>query len=446
MKKKLTITAVILGVLYLAGAAVFSFRTFPRTEVNGHAAGFQDVTRVFQRDYSEFVLEVQGREENAMTLAAKDIHYAQTPKGDVALKQNPWLWPLGFFKTDAYTIAYDISYDAAKLDAAFQKSTLVQKARPPKNAEIEKVGQAFEIIPEDHGTTLDLDKAKDMVLEAISAYEETLDLEAAYLNASILKDDAKLNENLAWMNKIAPLKYDFVFGDQVESLEADALLAMFDEGDSGYVLNAQRLRDYVRDLAIKYDTWNTERTFTTTGGSQITTGQGAMYGWQMNVDKTRDKLVTMLEATTSGPVEIEWNHKAQAWTPNDIGTSYIEISISQQKMWMYRDGQKVVETDVVTGTDTESRRTPTGLFKVWSRETDRYLSGNNAQSGSYRSHVDWWMPVNYADVGIHNATWRNSFGGTIYKSSGSHGCINTPTDAMKIVFEKSFVGMPVIIY
>lgn len=446
MKKKLTITAILLALLYLVGAAVFSFRTFPRTEVNGQDAGFQDVTTVFQRDYSAFVLEAKGREENAMTLAAKDINYSETPKGDVALKQNPWAWPIGIIKTDAYTVAYDVQYDEAKLDAAFQKSTLVQKARPPKNAEIEKVGEVFEIVPEDHGTTLDQDRAKKMVLEAISTKEDNLDLEEAYLNATVLSDDSKLNENLAWMNKIAPLKYEFVFGDQREVLEGDALIAMFDEGETGYVLNAQRLRDYVRNLAVKYDTWNTQRTFTTTGGSQITTGHGAMYGWQMNVDKTRDKLVAMLEETTSGEVQIEWNHKAQAWAPNDIGNSYIEISINQQKMWMYKDGQKIVETDVVTGTDNESRRTPTGLFKVWSRETDRYLSGNNAQSGSYRSHVDWWMPVNYADIGIHNATWRNSFGGSIYKSSGSHGCINTPTDAMKKVFQNSFVGMPVIIY
>lgn len=446
MKKKVTITIIILGLVYLAGIAVFSFRAFPQTEVNGNNMGFQDVTTVFQRDYSDYALEVIGREENSMTLTAKEISYSATPKADVALKQNPLVWPVGVFKTHVYTVAYDVKYDEDQLDAALQKSPLVQKARSPQNAKIEKVGQIFEIIPEDHGTTLDMEIAKKLLLDAFSAAEESIDLEPAYQNATILRDDLELNKNLAWMNKIITLKYTFTFGEAVESLEGDALIAMFDPSDSGFVLNAQRLRDFIRNLAVQYDTWNTERTFTTSGGDQIITGHGGMYGWQMNVDKTRDNLVSMIESTESGDVEIVWNHKAQAWGENDIGNSYIEVSIRRQKMWLYKDGQKVVETDVVTGRDTESRRTPTGLFKVWSRETDRYLSGNNAQSGSYRSHVDWWMPINYADVGIHNATWRNNFGGTIYKSDGSHGCINTPTDAMKQIFEKSFVGMPVIVY
>ena len=45
------------------------------------------------------------------------------------------------------------------------------------------------------------------------------------------------------------------------------------------------------------------------------------------------------------------------------------------------------------------------------------------------------MGVTYQGVGFHDATWRNRFGGTIYKTNGSHGCINTPFDNMKTCIE-----------
>ena len=41
-----------------------------------------------------------------------------------------------------------------------------------------------------------------------------------------------------------------------------------------------------------------------------------------------------------------------------------------------------------------------------------------------------------------DATWRNSFGGTIYKTNGSHGCVNLPKNAAKTIYEnisKDFV-------
>ena len=55
------------------------------------------------------------------------------------------------------------------------------------------------------------------------------------------------------------------------------------------------------------------------------------------------------------------------------------------------------------------------------------------------------MPYN-GGVGMHDATWRNKFGGEIYKTSGSHGCINLPLSIAKELYEEVETGFPVVSY
>ena len=63
----------------------------------------------------------------------------------------------------------------------------------------------------------------------------------------------------------------------------------------------------------------------------------------------------------------------------------------------------------------------------------------------YASPVKYWMPF-YGNYGIHDASWRSSFGGDIYLTNGSHGCVNTPRDAMQVIFENVEKGTPVVLY
>ena len=69
-----------------------------------------------------------------------------------------------------------------------------------------------------------------------------------------------------------------------------------------------------------------------------------------------------------------------------------------------------------------------------------HLSAKN-----YASDVRYFMPFAY-NVGIHDASWRSTFGKEIYKTSGSHGCINVPPKKAKKLFQTLQVGTPVIAY
>ena len=63
----------------------------------------------------------------------------------------------------------------------------------------------------------------------------------------------------------------------------------------------------------------------------------------------------------------------------------------------------------------------------------------------YESFVKFWMPFN-GGIGMHDASWRGSFGGDIYKYSGSHGCINMPPKKMPKFYNMIEIGTPVAVH
>ena len=111
----------------------------------------------------------------------------------------------------------------------------------------------------------------------------------------------------------------------------------------------------------------------------------------------------------------------------------IKISISKQKLWFYKRGKVVYTSNIVTG-KRYSHDTPTGNFKIRGKARNVYLIGPD-----YKSYVNYWMPI-YGDIGLHDATWRWSFGGSIYKYNGSHGCINLPIKTAKYIYNNAPVG------
>ena len=98
-------------------------------------------------------------------------------------------------------------------------------------------------------------------------------------------------------------------------------------------------------------------------------------------------------------------------------------------MYFYKDGKKILESDFVSGNVSKGYTTPPGLFSLTYKQRDATLKGQG-----YASPVKFWMPFN-GGIGFHDASWRNTFGGTIYKKSGSHGCINLPYSAAQTIYQ-----------
>lgn len=122
----------------------------------------------------------------------------------------------------------------------------------------------------------------------------------------------------------------------------------------------------------------------------------------------------------------------------DVFSTFVVVDISDQKLTVYKNNEILLESSVVTGKKYE-HDTPLGIFSIAKKETDTYLIGED-----YYSHVDYWMPFN-GGIGLHDASWRNKFGGNIYENKGSHGCVNLPPDAAEDVYVYVKRGTKVIV-
>ncbi len=130
--------------------------------------------------------------------------------------------------------------------------------------------------------------------------------------------------------------------------------------------------------------------------------------------------------------------------PNPYGVSCVEVSISEQMVYCYLHNTLVWQSPCVSGR-LGGRETTLGAHKIYSKERDRYLQGDNGDGTKYKAFVKYWMPFHNGE-GLHDASWRSNFGGTIYKNSGSHGCVNLPPANAETLYNIVWVGMPVFVH
>jgi len=202
-------------------------------------------------------------------------------------------------------------------------------------------------------------------------------------------------------------------------------------------------RDYLKEVAgarlFTYNTVDTDMTVTTHDG-KLKTLHSNTYGDYVDYSKEAEYLyniLTNLSAETQSVLNREPEMKQTA--KFDLDKTYLEVSIAEQHVWYYEDGELKLDTDVVTGKPTSDRSTHMGIYEIYNKSKDAHLEKWNVD-------VERWMSVTYDGQGFHDASWRSAFGGTIYKTNGSHGCINTPRAKMFELYDMVQIGTPVIIY
>jgi lipoprotein-anchoring transpeptidase ErfK/SrfK len=125
---------------------------------------------------------------------------------------------------------------------------------------------------------------------------------------------------------------------------------------------------------------------------------------------------------------------------------YVEVNLSLQHLWVYQDHQVVFDSPITSGATGAGFPTATGLFAIYAKETNRHLVGYQyGPRYNYDVFVQYWMPF-YQGFGLHDASWRSSFGGQDYYYGGSHGCINLPLSTAAWLFNWADVGTPVWVH
>ena len=440
----------ILVIAYGIGVFYYSSRFLPGTEINGMDCSGKTVEEVennMESQIASYQLVLKERGDKSETISASQISMEYISDGkiqELKEQQNPFAWFLAFARQQDYTLSATTSYDETALNAAvdaldcFKEENVVQ----PVDAHLEVQDGQYVIVEETQGTALDSDKVKEAVKNAIDSGETLLDLDQAgcYIEPSVLSTDENLAKQRDEGNKLLTVTVTIDFSDRQEVIDADVMKDWLTTNEEGAVdLDRTKVREYVQQLQYEYDTFGSSREFTTSSGQTITVS-GGDYGWLIAPNDTTTKIIDTIKSGQSQTIEPEYTYTGYCRDTNDIGNTYVEISLDQQHMWFYKDGQLIVETDVVTGCHNKGWDTKTGVYAIMYKERDATLVGEG-----YNSAVSYWMPF-YANVGIHDASWRSSFGGSIYLNNGSHGCVNTPTENAATIYNNIEKGVPVVVY
>ena len=454
MKKKnliLIIAATTVAAIYLGAATFFSFHFCPGSKLNGQDISWMTISQV--RDLvdskaSSYVLDIVGRSGLDEKITASDISWK--PDFNESLNDNLGFvnglkWPVYVLSHRSFTNEDMASFDEELLRSKINSMSFFKEENmiSPVDAQLvfDETLAEYTIVPEDYGSKADRDAFYEAVVEALSTMQMTLSLDKAgvYEEPKIFSDDKALTDECQSLNKYASAKITYTFGDDVITVDGNYIKDWISYDGTTTTLDTDKVNEFVNTLGRTYDTFGRDRTFTTSLGQTITVS-GGDYGWWMDRDTTLSELVTAIESTSICDMTPVYFGTAAQYGSQDYGTSYVEVDLDHQHVYVYENGSLVIDTDCVSGKATNDRVTPTGTFGITYKERDATLTGQN-----YSSDVKYWMPF-YGNVGLHDASWRSSFGSDIYVTNGSHGCINLPPDAAAVIFEHVEKGEAVIVY
>ena len=400
-----------------------------------------------------YTLEIEDTEGVREAITDTSIGYTVDVTGDleaILKEENDGGRVSGPGVEHRYTVDAELKYDEAALRALLENMAFVKNASPTSDAYITpyEEGKAFSIVPEVQGTEIDMDKLMAAVKDALNSQTRLLKVENldCYKTIQVTADNADLNQMCANLNRYKDINITYVFGDQQEILPGLEAVKWID-GVSGSTVqvNQQKVAEYVKYLADKYDTYGKPHTFTSTSGRQVSVNGD--YGWQINQAEEAVALTRMVQNGTNQTREPAYSRTAASRTGNDFGTTYVEVDMGLQHIYMYENGTLIAEAPIVTGNVAKGWTTPEGLYTLYYKERDRVLRGPKRADGtySYESPVSYWMPFN-GGIGLHDANWRGKFGGEIYKNNGSHGCINIPPKTAAVIFEHAYKGIPILCF
>lgn len=351
---------------------------------------------------------------------------------------------------NSHTMTMENTYDEALLDGVIEGLSCVSGDGivMTANAYITPYaeGEPFTIVKEVYGNNLDLEKTREAIRQAVAAGAEELNLDSAgcYAAVTVTEDNEQLKAQCAVMNQCREMSVTYVFGNDSQVLDGETICSWIAEADDGTIaVDAEKAAAYVAQLAAVYDTADTPRIFRTASGvdAELT----GPYGWKIDQAAETAALIGVIQTGQSQSREPIYAQAAASRTEADWGGTYVEVDMGGQHVYMVKDHTLVWDAPCVTGNLAKDYTTPEGIYSIAYKQKDRILRGAKKADGTYEyeSHVDYWMPFN-GGIGLHDADWRGSFGGSIYRTNGSHGCINLPPDKAALLYDLIDKGTPVI--
>ena len=445
LKITLGIMALVIVGVYIGGIAAFHGKFLKNTDINGMDVSdmtVEEAEKLIREQAEDYQITLKERGNNSETITAEEIGYHYVSNGEIEnfQKSQPYaLWFVSYFRPASYAFETAVQYDETllkeKADSlkCFDKAT----AKAPEDARMvfQESENKYVIKKEKQGAKLKQKKFWKLLTETISERDGLLDLEkeSCYQTPKVTSDDKDLNQLVENLNHYVDIEITYCFGNQKEVLDGSVVKDWLTYDKKGKVLVKDgAISDYIASLADKYDTYDKPRKFKTSDGTYVTV-EGGSYGWKIDQTAEAEELTKLMEEEPHMERTPIFAQEADSWENGDMGDTYVEVDLTKQHLWMYKEGKLIVESDFVSGTMTPARVTPPGIFRLYYKKSPAVLRSTKP-GDSYETPVSFWMPFN-GGIGFHDATWRGSFGGQIFWNSGSHGCINLPYSAAQTIYQ-----------
>ncbi len=453
-KQRAVIAAVLAVILLYIGTAVYHAGHFLKkttingVDVSGMTAG-QAVTAL-QAAVSDYRLTVKGPEGKTEEISGDGLDLQVTDSAgarEYLKKQGAFLWMAGSIRQKSYTTDLQVACNEAVLDERIASLEMLneENMREPVNAKISVMNDGTcRIDPEKAGTEIDKEAAVAAIRDAVKSGRRELDLDPFVTKPTVLAQDEGLIARAdAWNNylKAAGLTYR-VCGHDI-TLDGSRIASLLKDDGTEVTVSKSEVANLVASWKSQYDTYSRRFELKTYDGTTETIDPNGDYGYELNDEEAVEDIIKRIENGDSGSYELTYWHKPLFDTNNGLGGTYVEINLRQQHMWVWKDGEVVVDTDIVSGLPVWGRVTYMGCFAIKKKENEVTLG--DVEVEGYSQVVKYWAPFNGGE-GLHDAWWRENFGGDIWLYAGSHGCINVPAEVMPDVFANVEVGEAVVIY
>lgn len=449
VKEKIIISTGLIILVYLLVSLYFATHLFFNTEINGVNVSLKtrdDIIHTIKINFEDYKLRLIERDGESEEILGEDIGIHINEKADidkVYYDQNSLKWIGSLFGKSRYYVDGLVTYNKNNLNNKIDELKCLNKnIVEPKNVSFKYSNGSYEVIKEVYGNKVNKDKLKAAIEMSIMKGERDLDLDKklCYENPKYTLNSNKTPKTKKLLNKYVKADITYLFGNKKERLDGNTInqWLIVDE-NLDVVINKMAVMKYIRDLGRKYDTVGISRKFKTSVGKTVEV-KGGLYGWKINL---HDESEALIENIKSGEIierEPIYTQKALSREGNEIGNTYVEINITRQHLWFYKNGKLITHGAVVTGNPNRGHSTVLGTYMLNYKQKGATLTGPG-----YEAEVTYWMPF-FGNIGIHDATWRHSFGGDIYKTNGSHGCVNAPLYLAKKIYENIEDGTPIICY
>lgn len=435
--------------LYLLISVYFTKHFFFNTVINGADVSLKahddadDIIRIYIKDYKLQLIERSGEVED---IIGRDIGAQYNERNSIYgiyNKKNSFKWIISLFKEQKYYVDNLYVYNKDNLDSKINELNCLNKdIIEPQNVSFKYSNKSYEMIEEVYGNKIIKEKLNEAIKMSILKGETKLDLneKLCYENPKYTLNSDKTSETKNLLNKYIQTKITYIFGSKNEVLDGNIINEWLSVDENlEVVINEMAVMRYVQGLSKKYDTVGSTRSFKTSMG-KIVEVKGGLYGWKINRNAETRSLLENIKLGKILEKEPIYTQKALSRNEDEIGNTYVEINITRQHLWFYKDGKLTTQGAVVTGNPNKGHSTVLGTYMLNYKQKGATLTG-----ADYEAKVVYWMPF-FGNVGIHDAGWRYSFGGEIYKRNGSHGCVNVPLYLAKTIFDNIEAGTPIICY